>query len=131
MIRRIKYADYKKYYSECTTVPHSYDDYSKTISVNIPTPKKFPRDWAPYPGTNDAWVTPGWCTVFPYGYGKGPTQAYIIQRDGEEALLFRIIYPGAQCKAQVIQTVLEFEKAEIGEIFLTERAKNALKQHCR
>ena len=131
MRRRIKYADYKKYYSECTTVPYSYDDYSKTISVNIPTPKKFPSDWSPYTGTNGAWVTPGGCTVFPYGYGKGPTQAYIIQRDGEDVTLSRIIQPGVDSIEKVIETVREFERTEIGEIILAESAKKALNQNIR
>lgn len=131
MRRRIKYADYKKYYSECTTVPYSYDAYSKTISVNIPTPKKFPSDWAPYNGTANTWVTPGGCLVFPYGYGKGPTQAYIIQRDGEDMTLSRIIQPGVDSIEKVIETVREFERADIGEIFLSERAKKSLNQHNR
>lgn len=133
MNRRIKYADYKKYYSECTIVPHSYDDYSKTISVNIPTPKKFPREWAPINGKAGAWVTPGGCFVFYHGYGKGPAQAYIIQRDGEDGSLARIVQPGVQCAEKVIETVREFEATDVGELLLPnvyaeEAAKHQLRR---
>lgn len=118
MNRRMKYKDYKTYYSDCTTVKGSYDARTKTILVNIPAPQKFPREWAPINGKAGSWVTPCGCRVHYHGYGKGPAQAYIIQRDGEDVSLVRIIQPGVQCAEQVIKTVREFEATDVGELLL-------------